>query len=129
MSALYSGGELADATLYYFGMPSTGKGTDYDSMTITVPKTGVITVGVIGMAFWTAGTAEAWAMYLRNITTSTDYLIGTQSVSATKRLWTNYALNIPVTQGDQLVIKTTTPTWVTNPADCFLNAYFLIRWG
>jgi hypothetical protein len=65
-----------------------------------------------------AGSNEDVTLYIRNITTATDYLVGTfkedYSANAAKTFKFT-GLNIAVNGTDFWTVKILTPTWVTNP--------------
>jgi hypothetical protein len=107
----------AVTTTYYIGY-SLGAtlSTSETSFNMTLPKGGNIRFIDVYSFATVAGTAEDWTMLLRNVTTATDYTIALLGVSASNRDWINNNLMIPVAVGDKIVIKTTTPNWVTPPA-------------
>jgi hypothetical protein len=70
----------------------------------------------------TAGTAEAWSLYIRKNNT-TDYLIKTLSVAANERIFTNEALDISIVENDYIEIKGIQPTWATNPLTTIYGGY------
>jgi hypothetical protein len=82
---------------------------------IKIPFGGTITAAYIYSYASTAGTNEAWDMYIE-INDATDYLIASLEANTNVRVWSNAALNIAVAQGDSVLIKFTTPTWTTKPA-------------
>lgn len=73
----------------------------------------------------TAGSAEAWDMFVR--VNGVDTLISSVAVSATRRTWLNGTMSVPLVQGDSLVIKFTTPTWATNPSATIFSGVLLCR--
>lgn len=67
-----------------------------------------------------AGSNEDVTIYVRNITTATDYLVGTFKEDYTLNTCKIYkfsGLNIAVNDTDFWTIKILTPTWVTNPTN------------
>jgi len=70
----------------------------------------------------TAGTAEAWSLYVRKNNT-TDTLIATLSVSVSERIFTNAGLNIALVSGDYIEIKAVNPLWATNPLTTIFGGY------
>jgi hypothetical protein len=74
----------------------------------------------------TTGTAEDWPMVLR-VNDATDYAIGTVSAASNVRQWSNSFLNIPISAGDYVEIKTVTPDWVTAPAGTSAGGYILFE--
>lgn len=106
------------ATTYFWSAQAVphASATTYD---ITINKTCTLYEISIDMFCSTAGTDEAWDLYVRNTTTSTDYLIESETSTLNDRNWYNGAINVPVTAGDKLVIKQVNPTWpTTNPSTC-----------
>ena len=67
-----------------------------------------------------AGSNEDVTIYVRNITTATDYLVGTfkeDYTLNTSKTFKFSGLNIAVNDTDFWTIKILTPTWVTNPTN------------
>ena len=93
---------------------------------IPIVKAGTITAAAVAVYSGTAGTAEAWSLYIR-LNNTTDHLIATLSVSANERIFSNTALNIPVVAGDYFSIKGVQPTWATNPATTTYGGYVYIE--
>jgi len=65
-----------------------------------------------------AGSSEDVTLYIRNITTATDYLVGTFKENYTSNSAKTFkftGLNIAVNDTDFWTVKILTPTWVTNP--------------
>jgi hypothetical protein len=58
---------------------------------------------------------------------TTDYALATVQMNAANVLLANYALDIPVVAGDYILLKITTPAWVTNPTGCFIGGSILIE--
>ncbi len=108
---------LNDSSTYYFGIV-TGV-TVQSGLTvgsIIAPFTGTIRNALITSFSATAtGTAEAWEVSIYNVTATVETSLGTVSAATPVREWSSNTLNIPVTIGDRIVIKTVTPGWVTNP--------------
>lgn len=74
----------------------------------------------------TAGTNETWALYIRKNNT-TDYLIQSQGVSASERIFSNTNLSIPMVAGDYFEIKSVQPTWATNPLTTIYGGYIYLE--
>lgn len=73
----------------------------------------------------TAGTNEAWSLYIRKNNT-TDTLIATVSLATGERIFSNAALNIAMADGDYFEIKSVNPTWVTNPLTTVFGGFVFI---
>lgn len=111
-----------DSTTYFFsGVQSQGLLTS-ESVTnkISVPKTG--TIKAVQFSFIGNGSNEVSTMLLR-LNATTDYTIST-TTDTSSNLVANYALSIPVTQGDLFCFKWTTPAWGTNPSN--LRFYIVV---
>jgi len=91
-----------------------------------VRKAGTIKAATIYCYSGTAGSAESWSLYIRKNNT-TDYLIATLSVSASERIFSNIALDIPMAVGDYFEIKGVQPTWANNPATTIYGGYIYIE--
>jgi hypothetical protein len=116
----------ADATTIYFGMLPKAPVTAAGTSKIYIRKAGTIKVVEIYCYSGTAGTAEAWSLYVRKNNTA-DTLIATLSVTANERIFTNSALSIAVAAGDYIEIKGIQPTWATNPATTIYGGYVYIE--
>jgi len=93
---------------------------------VYIRKAGTIKIAQIYCYSGTAGTAEAWSLYIRK-NNSADTLIATLSVAASERLFTNSALSIAVAAGDYIEIKGIQPGWSTNPLTTIYGGYIYIE--
>jgi hypothetical protein len=93
---------------------------------VSIVKAGTITAATVTVFSGTAGTNEAWSLYIR-LNDTTDYLIATLSVATGERLFTNTSLNIPVVAGDYFSIKGIQPTWATNPLTTTYGGYVYVQ--
>jgi hypothetical protein len=116
----------ADGATTYFGMLPKAPTTTANISKIYIRKTGTIKAAEIYCYSGTAGTSEAWSLYIR-LNNTTDYLIGTLSVSTNERVFTNTGLNIAVTAGDYIEVKSINPTWATNPLTTIFGGYISIE--
>ena len=121
----YSAAALVDLQAYYFSMGDSLNPTEI-SHRIYVLRSGIIRQAIFYGNFVTAGTNEAWPMYVR-VNMATDFLIESIGISNVHRVWKNHALNIPVSAGDIIAIKHVGPTWVTNPAGMLVTGNILIE--
>ena len=124
----HANGSPADLTTYYIGgMPALAAGTVITLFQMRILKSGRITgfyhITEDGAA---VGSNEAWPVYIR-VNNTTDYLVDTQAVASQFRVWQSTVLSIPVTQGDDIVVKWITPAWVTNPINNRGWGYILIE--
>lgn len=105
------------STTYYFGATAAvGPSTTAQTTRIYVPRSGTLTAAQVwNHAGATAGSAESWQMLIR-LNNATDTTVAAVASASAHRLWTNTALAIPVTTGDYVEIKTTTPAWATAPS-------------
>lgn len=113
------------STIRYFGALPFPPQTTEGNGKIYIRKAGTITIANILVYSGTAGTAEAWSIYLR-LNSTTDYLIETVSVSAFERVFSNTGLSIPVVEGDYFEMKTVHPDWATSPATTMGSGYVYI---
>ncbi len=104
----------ADGATVYFGMLPKAPTTTANISKVYIRKAGTIKSAEIYCYSGTAGTAEAWSLYIRK-NNSSDVLIKTLSVATSERVFTNAALSIAVVAGDYVEIKGIQPTWATNP--------------
>lgn len=116
-----------DSTVYYFGKGTSGVTTTQGQNPIKIPKAGSIRTCQIYAICWSGETSsENWSLYVR-VNNTTDYLIATVGAATSQKNWDNLALNIPVSAGDYIEIKTTTPAWATNPGNVTLAGNVLIQ--
>lgn len=115
-----------DAQTIYFGTLPKAPVTVAATSKVYIRKTGTIKIAEIYCYSGTAGTGEAWSLYIRKNNT-TDTLIATVSAATSERVFTNAALSIAVVSGDYIEIKAVNPTWATNPLTCIFGGYIYIE--
>jgi hypothetical protein len=115
-----------DAQTVYFGMLPKAPTTTVNTSKIYIRKAGTLKIAEIYCYSGTAGTNEAWSLYVRKNNT-TDYLIATLSVATSERVFTNSSLSIAVAAGDYIEIKGIQPTWATNPLTTIYGGYIYIE--
>lgn len=115
-----------DAQTVYFGMLPKAPTTTAAISKVYIRKAGTIKIAEIYCYSGTAGSAEAWSLYIRKNNT-TDTLIATLSVSASERVFSNTTLNIAVAVNDYIEIKGVQPTWGTNPVTTIYGGYIYIE--
>jgi hypothetical protein len=93
---------------------------------IFIRKAGTIKAAEIYNYSGTAGTNEAWSLYIRK-NNSTDTLIATVSAVTSERVFTNSGLSIAVAAGDYIEIKGVQPLWATNPLTTIYGGYIYIE--
>ncbi len=92
-----------------------------------IPKKGIIkTCHIRGILPVTAGSNEAWPLYIR-INGITEYLVQSLSSNLLTRIWKNYQLSIKVEFEDYLEIKMINPSWLTNPVGIRFNGTIFIE--
>jgi hypothetical protein len=111
-----------DSQTVYFGMLPKVPTTTANTSKIYIRKSCTLKHAEIYCYSGTAGTAEAWSLYIRKNNT-TDTLIATLSVSASERVFTNAALAISLVAGDYIEIKGIQPLWATNPLTTIYGGY------
>ena len=116
----------ADGATVYFGMLPKAPIATANVSKVYIRKAGTIKIAEIYCYSGTAGTAEAWSLYIRKNNT-TDTLIATLSVSASERVFSNTSLSIAVAVGDYIEIKGIQPTWATNPLTTIYGGYLYIE--
>ena len=111
----------ADSTTYYFGIwDSLALATFSDLRRIYVMQTGTITAVSLFfhvVAGGSVGSNETSTLWIRKNDT-TDYTVTTTlDFSSVRYSAFVTGLSIPVTAGDYIVFKWTTPAWTTNPTN------------
>jgi len=115
-----------DSQTVYFGMLPKAPITTANISKCYVRAAGTIKRAEIYCYSGTAGTAEAWSLYIRK-NNSADTLIATVSAAASERVFTNAALNISMAAGDYFEIKSVNPLWATNPLTCIFGGYVYVE--
>lgn len=115
-----------DAATVYFGQLPKAPVTVAATSKVYIPKSGTIKDAVVYCYSGTAGTNQAWSLYIR-LNNTTDTLIKTLSVATSERVFNNAVLNIAVVVGDYIEIKGVQPTWTTNPATTIYGGYVYIE--
>jgi hypothetical protein len=120
-------GNPADSTSYYIGsipnQPWAGAAT---LNRVYIPRAGWIRAAAFNIQNTVNGTDEDVVCVIR-LNNTTDYALATVQMNAANVLLANYALDIPVVAGDYILLKITTPAWVTNPTGCFIGGSILIE--
>ncbi len=115
-----------DAQTVYFGMLPKAPTTTANISKIYVRATCTIKRAEIYCYSGTAGTNQAWSLYIRKNNT-TDTLIATVSAATSERVFSNAALSIAMAANDYFEIKSVNPTWGTNPLTCIFGGYVVIE--
>lgn len=103
---------LSKSSTSYTGSPDDSASGTSAARRLYIRKAGAIKIAELYTYSLTAGSNEAWSVYVRLNDTS-DTLIDTVSAATNARRWTNSALNIAVAAGDYIEIKDVTPNWGT----------------
>jgi len=111
-----------DSQTAYFGMLPKAPTATAGISKIYIRKACTLKVAEIYCYSGTAGTGEAWSLYVRK-NNSSDSLIATVSLNTNQRIFSNTALNVSLVAGDYLEIKGVQPLWATNPATCMYGGY------
>ena len=113
----------ADSTTYYSNATTDTNANFSTNIAVyrcQIPITGTIKECSIVVFNNNIPTTEASTLYLRNLTTSTDYqLSNAVTFDATNGVWKPLTLitglSIPVVAGSNYALKLVTPAWATNP--------------
>lgn len=116
----------ADGATVYFGTLPKAPTTTANISKVYIRRAGTIRVAEIYCYSGTAGTNEAWSLYIR-LNNTTDTLIATLSVATRERVFSNTGLSIAVSAGDYIEIKGVQPTWATNPLTTIYGGYVYIE--
>lgn len=92
---------------------------------ITILRGGTITGAMVELQAATAGSGEAWSMFVR-LNDTTDFLIATVSSATNRRTWFNNAMSIRVTAGDRVVIKSIAPAFAVLPSAVLSSGYLIV---
>ncbi|MDD5013554.1 MAG: hypothetical protein PHW73_00445 [Atribacterota bacterium] len=117
-----------DAATVYFCSTPQAPATNEANRRVGVIKAGTILYADITMntTAGNAGSNENISIYVR-LNDSDDYLIETIGSTDNIRIFNNYSLNIPVVQGDKILIKVVYPTWDTNPTNVHWSGNLFIN--
>ena len=108
----------ADATNYHASLYPIVNGTVDTARRTKFAVAGTLVNASFSLVQNTNGSNETVYIYLRNISTATDTLIGTFTSdfgASTSKGWTFTGLSISVNATDDYCVKFACPTWVTNP--------------
>jgi len=111
-----------DSQTVYFGMLPKAPTTTANISKIYIRKTCTLKHAEIYCYSGTAGSNEAWSLYVRKNNTA-DTLIATLNVATSERIFSNTAINISLIAGDYIEIKGIQPAWGTNPLTCIYGGY------
>jgi hypothetical protein len=117
----------ADATTYYIGGSKGSITATANQTRILIPISGVIrSVSVQIFSVTATGTNEDWTVELFDGTTAAT--IATLGAATIQRNWVNNNMNYPVVSGGYVTIRTTSPTWVTNPEGCTAQYHIVVEY-
>jgi len=120
-------GNPSDSSTYYIGsIPNQPWASAATLNRVYIPRAGQIRAAALNIQNTVNGSAEDVVCVFR-LNNTTDYAFATVSMNAANVLLANYALDIPVIAGDYILLKITTPAWVTNPTGCFIGGSILIE--
>lgn len=118
----------ADSVANYWGMNPLAVTTSAGVRKVPIPKTGTIKEVHVAQNSGTAGTAEAYSLYVdKNGVVSNSNLVQTLTVSASIRLFDNTSMSLAVTKGDYIEMRFANPAWATNPLTTFSNGYLYVE--
>jgi hypothetical protein len=115
-----------DGQTIYFGILPTAPTVTAATRKIYIRRAGTIRIAEIYCHSGTAGTNENWSLYLRR-NNAADILIATVGVATNERVFSNTALNIPMTVGEYFEIKAVNPTWATNPVTTVFGGFIYLE--
>lgn len=128
-TAVTTGLAPADSTTYYLGLQSALAATTTDTFRkFLFTKIGTIdNVGFHLFQTGVNGSNETVTLFLRNITTATNYTIGTFTADFGAGTikdfnYTSLGISIPNTT-DYYTFGITCPLWATNPTNWIINTY------
>jgi len=116
----------SDGATVYFGMLPKAPTTTANISKVYVRAAGTIKRVEIYVYSGTAGTNQAWSLYIRK-NNSQDTLIATVSANTNERVFSNTNLNISMAAGDYFEIKGVQPSWSTNPATTIYGGYVYLE--
>jgi len=114
-------------TLFFGAIAAVAPSTTAGNARVYCPYAGTIIAADIFAHAGTAGSNEAWPLYIR-LNNTTDTLIQSLSLSSSQRRWSNTSLGITVAAGDWFEIKSINPTWVAaNPANVRFSGTVIVQ--
>ena len=113
------------ATLFFGDLPKVPQTTNNISK-VFIRQSGTINIAQVHSYATTAGSNESWTIYLRHNNT-TDYSLGAVASNANERTWTATGLGISVSAGDWIEIKSSNPTWGTNPNNIVFSGFAIVE--
>lgn len=115
-----------DGQTVYFGALPKAPVTSAAISKVYIRQAGVIRGAEIYTYSGTAGSNEAWSLYIR-LNNTTDTLIATVSANTNERVFSNAGLAIAVNAGDYIEIKGVQPTWATNPNTAIYGGHIYVE--
>lgn len=113
-----------DSTIYYFPFFQAALGTSIVGRVFSAQNASTLTKVQLYRFQTGNGSSENITLYIRNITTSTDYLIGTftEDTGANTSKWLTFSgLSIAINNTDVYALKMLTPAWTSNPTGCYYD--------
>lgn len=117
----------ADGATVYFGTLPKAPNTSANISKVYVRDAATITGAEIYCYSGTAGTNEAWSLYIR-VNNTTDYLIATVSANTSERVFSKTNFSISLNANDYFEIKGVQPTWATNPLTTIYGGYIKLSY-
>lgn len=111
-------------TIFFGGFPRVPT-SSLNRSKIYVEETTIITAANIYTFASTAGSNEAWAMFIR-VNGTTDYLIKTVSTATNERIFNNPSMSVTVNGGEYYEIKLENPLWNTPPVSVVISGNIFV---
>jgi hypothetical protein len=115
-----------DAEVLYFGMLPVEPSTTAANNKVHIRTAGTLRIANIYSYSQVAGSNESWTIAVR-LNNTTDTTIATVAAATNERIFSNTGLSIAVVAGDYVEIKSTNPTWATNPEMTTFGGYIYIE--
>lgn len=121
----FVGNPVLSTTMYFGQLPQIPSATAAINKAY-IRKAGTIKTANIYSYSVTAGTGEAWIIYVR-LNNTTDTAIATVSAATNERVWSNTSLSIAVVSGDYIEIKSVNPAWSVSPLNTTFGGYIHVE--
>jgi len=119
----------ADSTDYYIGNTGMTPTSTANFRKIYIPKNGTIRIAQLRFNYDVDATNEAVTVAIVKNNTTTYTLTAALDMSVHLQTELNlYDLNIPVSKGDYIELKYSTPAWVTNPTNLRIAGNLILEY-
>jgi hypothetical protein len=120
-----------DGATMRFGMQPAAPTATAGQRKIYIRRNGYLRAVEVYSYAGTAGSGEAWSLYVQKNgdTTGTSLLVQSVASATNQRIWTNTTMGggVPLAAGDYLEMRFVNPSFGTNPATFITGGYLYLN--